>query len=172
MQTYNSKAELVAKIQKTYQLLDKEFDDVAGGSINIRLQEVDKTPQEMLAYQLGWLNLVMSWEKDERNGKAVITPSPQYKWNQLGLLYQQFYAEYSGYSLEELRKLFKQSVEKWCNWISQLNDDELFMPNMRKWTVTNANWPMWKWIHINSVAPFMSFRTKLRRWKKNLLLHN
>lgn len=168
MQTYNSKAELVAKIQKTYQLFDKEFDDVAEESINARLQGVDKTPQEMLAYQLGWLNLVMSWEKDERNGKAVIMPSPQYKWNQLGLLYQQFYAEYSGYSLEELRKLFKQSVETWCNWISQLNDDELFMPNMRKWTVTNANWPMWKWIHINSVAPFMSFRTKLRKWKKCL----
>lgn len=168
MQTYNSKAELVAKIQKTYQLLDKEFDDVAGENINVRLQEVDKTPQEILAYQLGWLNLIMSWEKDEGNGKAVITPSPQYKWNQLGLLYQQFYAEYSGYSLEELRKLFKQSVETWCNWVSQLNDEELFMPNMRKWTVTNANWPMWKWIHINSVAPFMSFRTKLRKWKKCL----
>ncbi|MDU5101023.1 MAG: ClbS/DfsB family four-helix bundle protein, partial [Clostridium butyricum] len=23
-----------------------------------------------------------------------------------------------------------------------------------------------KWIHINTVAPFKSFRTKIRKWKK------
>lgn len=168
MQTYNSKAELVAKIQKTYQLFDKEFDEVAEKNIDDRLPEVDKTPREMLAYQLGWLKLVMSWEKDELAGKAVTTPSPQYKWNQLGLLYAQFYAEYGECSLAELRNLFKQSVEAWCNWISELSDEELFTPNRRKWTVTNANWPMWKWLHFNSVAPFMSFRSKLRKWKKCL----
>ncbi|MER2002308.1 MAG: ClbS/DfsB family four-helix bundle protein, partial [Carnobacterium inhibens] len=24
----------------------------------------------------------------------------------------------------------------------------------------------WKWIHINTVAPFTNFRTKIRKWKK------
>lgn len=167
MREYSSKEELIAVIQKTYQLFDREFDEVPEEKINIRIEAVDKTPQELLAYQLGWLNLIMGWEADELAGKEVITPSPNYKWNQLGALYQHFYVEFSGYSLNELRNLFKKSVEMWCGWISQLSDEELFVPNVRKWTVTKANWPMWKWIHINSVAPFMSFRSKIRLTRLN-----
>lgn len=168
MQEYDSKEALIVAIQKAYQLFDREFDDVPEQKVNIRIKEVDRTPQEMIAYQLGWLNLIMGWENDELNGKEVVTPSPGYKWNQLGPLYQHFYAEYSGYSLEELRTLFKKGIETWCEWIDQLSDEELFTPNVRKWTVTNANWPMWKWVHINSVAPFKNFRTKIRKWKKHV----
>ncbi|MGO3317954.1 MAG: ClbS/DfsB family four-helix bundle protein, partial [Leuconostoc carnosum] len=29
--------------------------------------------------------------------------------------------------------------------------------------------PVWKWVHINSVAPFGTFRTKIRKWKKAAL---
>lgn len=38
----------------------------------------------MIAYQLGWLNLILSWEQDNKEGKNVITPAPDYKWNNLG----------------------------------------------------------------------------------------
>ncbi|MBU2699708.1 hypothetical protein Ga0466249_000789 [Sporomusaceae bacterium BoRhaA] len=165
MQEYDNKVALIDAIKKTYQLFDREFDEILEEKKDIRIKEVDKTPQEMIVYQLGWLNLIMGWENDELNGKEVVTPSRDYKWNQLGQLYQSFYAEYSGYSLKELRNLFKESIEMWCDWIGQLSDEELFTPNVRKWTVTRANWPMWKWVHINSVAPFKSFRTKIRKWK-------
>ncbi|SDD91840.1 hypothetical protein SPACI_046860 [Sporomusa acidovorans DSM 3132] len=53
MQEYESKEALLAAIQKTYHLFDKEFDAVPDNKIHVRLEEVDKTPQEMLAYQLG-----------------------------------------------------------------------------------------------------------------------
>ncbi len=168
MQAYDSKEALIAAVQKTYQLFDREFDDVPEQKRNVRIQEVDRTPQEMLAYQLGWLRLVRGWELDELAGKPVITPSPDYKWNQLGQLYQHFYEEYRGYSLKELRTLLRKSVEDWCTWLEGLSDEELVTPNSRKWTVTAANWPLWKWVHINSVAPFKSFRTKIRKWKKHV----
>jgi hypothetical protein len=167
MQSYASNEAFVAEIQKRYALFDKEFDAISEDEKNQRFDGVDRTPQEMIAYQLGWLTLVMSWENDELAGKTVVTPTPDYKWNQLGLLYQDFYRRYSNCSLKELRQLFHEAVEKWCDWIRHLSDKELFTPGVRKWTVTNANWPMWKWIHINSVAPFKSFRTKIRKWKKN-----
>ncbi len=167
MQGYKDKEALLAEIKKTYQLFAKEFDDIKEQEINIRIREVDRTPQEMMAYQIGWLNLIMGWEKDELEGKDVILPSPAYKWNQLGLLYQCFYAEYDGISLQELQTSFRESVEKWCAWVERLKEEDLFNTNRRKWTVTNANWPMWKWIHMNSVAPFKSFRSKIRKWKKH-----
>lgn len=167
LQTYQSKEAFIAEVQRTYNLFDQEFDDVPEDKRNFRIGEVDRTPQEMIAYQLGWLTLVMSWEKDELAGKEVTTPTPDLKWNQLGALYQQFYHTYDGYSLEELRSLLKQRTKEWCEWINGLREEELFLSGVRKWTVTSANWPMWKWLHINSVAPFKSFRTKIRKWKKH-----
>ncbi|MCL1631982.1 ClbS/DfsB family four-helix bundle protein [Sporolactobacillus sp. CPB3-1] len=166
MQSYDNKEALIAEIQKTFKLFIKEFDNVPGNKMHWRIAQVDRTPYEMIAYQVGWLTQVMGWESTELSGQKVMTPSANYKWNQLGLLYQQFYDQYTGYSLKELCDLFEKKVDSWCAWIQGLSDDELFTPGVRKWTVTNANWPMWKWIHINSVAPFKSFRTKIRKWKK------
>lgn len=163
---YKNKKALVDEIVRTYQLLDKEFDAVPKDREDFRIEEVDRTPREMLAYQLGWLTLLLNWERDELAGKDVITPTPFYKWNQLGLLYMFFYDTYVGLSLNELRSLFKQRTAEVCEWIELLEDEELFIPGKRKWTATSANWPICKWIHINSVAPFKSFRTKIRKWKK------
>ncbi|MCO7124373.1 ClbS/DfsB family four-helix bundle protein [Sporolactobacillus shoreicorticis] len=166
MINYATKEALIREIQKTAKLFINEFDDVPETKRHVRIEAVDKTPHEMIAYQLGWLSLVMGWENKELAGQEVITPSPDLKWNQLGLLNQQFYCQYGDCSLKDLRELFEDKVKTWCTWINGLSDDELFTPGVRRWTVTSANWPMWKWIHINSVAPFKSFRTKIRKWKK------
>lgn len=43
----------------------------------------------------------------------------------------------------------------------------LHQPGGRKWTQsTPANWPVWKWVHINTVALFKSFRSRIRKRKK------
>ncbi|UQZ34870.1 hypothetical protein C2I18_15820 [Paenibacillus sp. PK3_47] len=163
---YVSKADLIETIHAKYILLDAEYDGVENSDKDLRLPEVDKTPAEILAYQLGWLPLVMGWDKDEREGRAVHMPSPEYKWNQLGGLYDSFYKKYAEYSLTELRELFRLQEQQWLEWIDTLTDEELFTQGVHTWTGTKENWPMARWIHINSVAPFTSFRTKIRKWKK------
>ena len=48
-------------------------------------------------------------------------------------------------------------------------DEELFKPHMRKWAdeaTKTAVWEVYKFIHVNTVAPFGTFRTKIRKWKK------
>ncbi len=147
-------------------LLDVEFNDIAEEHKDLSIAEVDRTPAEIIAYQLGWLNLVMNWDRDEQAGKPVSMPHPQYKWNQLGAMYQSFYSTYSHYSLHELRRLLNKTEHQWQDWISTLSDDELFIQGMRQWTGTNPKWPMSRWIHINSAAPFKTFRAKIRKWKK------
>jgi hypothetical protein len=121
----------------------------------------------MIAYQLGWLNLILSWERQEQQGVTVITPHPGYKWNNLGGLYESFYKQYEHYSLQQLRGMFQESEQQIEQLTEKFTDAELFQPGRRKWaSSTPANWPVWKWIHINTVAPFMSFRAKIRKWKK------
>ncbi|WCF06879.1 ClbS/DfsB family four-helix bundle protein [Paenibacillus thiaminolyticus] len=164
---YASKQQLKETIHAAYLLLDGEFEEIDDSQKDKRVPEVDRTPAEIIAYQLGWLNLVMGWDKDELAGKPVIMPAPDYKWNQLGGLYQSFYAAYADLSLTELRRLFRDTERQWLDWIDTLSEEELFVQSVRVWTGDKPNWPMARWIHINSVAPFKTFRAKIRKWKKN-----
>jgi len=166
MQTYKDKTELIDELKKRYLLYDKEFDDIREEEKDLLQPGVDKTPSQNISYQLGWTHLLLQWESDEGNGIEVKTPAPEYKWNNLGGLYQSFYNEYGSYSLQQQRELLRAKVDEIINWIERLDDNTLFIPGQRKWATTPAQWPVWKWIHINTVAPFKNFRTQLRKWKK------
>ena len=164
---YKNKRELIDEINKTYELFVKEFDDVSNNDIHMRISSVDKTPSEMISYQIGWLYHTLGWEKDELKGIEVITPAPGIKWNELGKLYKTFYEKYENDDLKTLLEKFFSAKEEFVNWIESLSEKELFELDMRKWAYIKAGWPLWKWIHINSVAPFSSFRAKIRKWKKD-----
>lgn len=167
MKTYETKIELIIEIKNASNLFIEEFKHILEKDSNIRIYGVDRTPNEMLAYQLGWLSLLLKWELDEKNGKKVITPTEEYKWNKLGELYQDFYSQYNQYSLKELIELFENEVIIFIKWIDSLSDEELYGQDKRKWaSSTPSKWPVWKWIHINTVAPFKNFRVKIRKWKK------
>lgn len=169
---YSSKEELMETIHTKYMLLDGEFEDIDNSQKDLRKPGVDKTPAEIIAYQLGWLHLVMGWDQEEREGRDPVMPSPGYKWNQLGGLYQSFYDQYAGASLAELREFFRVTEGQWLDWISTLSEEELFTQGIRKWTGSKENWPLARWIHINSAAPFTSFRAKIRKWKKYSIQEN
>lgn len=167
MQIYENKEDLIDAIKKAAQLFIDEFNTIKEADKDKLIDGVDRTPAQMIAYQLGWMNLIMNWDKDELDGKEVKTPSQKYKWNKLGGLYESFYKEYGNYSLPELRESFSDCLEQMVTWINSFSDQALFSQDVRKWaSSTPARWPIWKWIHINTVAPFKSFRTKIRKWKK------
>ena len=53
--------------------------------------------------------------------------------------------------------------------MDSMNEEELFQPHRRKWAddaTQTAVWAVYKFIHVNTVAPFGTFRTKIRKWKK------
>lgn len=166
MPSYTNKNELINAIKKSYMLYDQEFDDINESERDLLKVNIDKTPSQNLSYQIGWTGLLLSWESDELKGIDVKTPTPEYKWNNLKGLYQSFYKSYGSYSLEEQRKILSKQINEIVAWIENLDDDTLFLPEKRKWAATTAKWPVWKWIHINTVAPFNSFRAQIRKWKK------
>lgn len=167
MQEYANKQALIDEITKRAKLFINEFRTVNNLDKDIFVDGVDKTPSQMIAYQLGWINLILSWELDNKEGKEVITPTPDYKWNNLGGLYQSFYDQYANNSIEMLINMFQQQVNNIIELVESYNDTELFQQGGRQWaTTTPSSWPIYKWIHINTVAPFKSFRTKIRKWKR------
>ena len=84
MRTYVSKDELKNEINKSFAKYISEFNDIPESLKDERIDEVDRTPAENLAYQVGWTALILKWEADERKGLQVKTPSDNFKWNQLG----------------------------------------------------------------------------------------
>lgn len=169
MQGYENKEALIAEIEKTAELFIGEFEGIEETDKDRLVEGVDRTPAQMLAYQLGWMSLLRGWDQDELAGKPVVTPAQGYKWNDMGGLYQSFYGIYQDCSLELLRQLFREGVQELVNWVDGLSDAVLFQPGGRKWaTSTPSCWPVWKWIHMNTVAPFKSFRSKIRKWKKEI----
>ena len=172
MRTYENKEELKTEIHKTFEKYISEFDNIPEALKDIRIDEVDRTPAENLAYNVGWTTLVLKWEEDERNGLPVKTPSDEFKWNQLGGLYQWFTDTYAPLSLTELKNMLNENVTALYAMIDSMSEDELFQPHMRKWAddaTKTAVWEVYKFIHVNTVAPFGTFRTKIRKWKKAAL---
>ena len=106
MKDYASGEELIAEIRKRAEMFVAEFDDVPASGLHTLKDGVGRTPAQMLAYQLGWMDLL-------------------------------------------------------------LDRDELFTSGQRAWaSSTPSAWPVAKWVHINTVAPFTSFRTRIRAWKR------
>ena len=167
MRKYETKKDLTDEIQKRAALFIDEFSDVQDDQKDILIEGVDRTPTQMIAYQLGWLNLVLDWEAREQQGLVVQTPSEDFKWNNLGGLYKQFYDTYQDLTLAQLAAEYNAAVDRVVVFVNSLPEDELFEPGGRKWAAsTPANWPVWKWVHINTVAPFQTFKAKIRKWKR------
>ena len=169
MRTYSNREELKSEINKKFEKYISEFDDIPEYLKDKRIQEVDRTPAENLAYQVGWTSLVLKWEEDEKNGLEVKTPLEGFKWNKLGDLYQYFTQTYAHLSLKELKEKLTNNIESIYDMIDSLSDEELFNPHMRRWAddaTKTAVWEVYKFIHVNTVAPFGTFRTKIRKWKK------
>lgn len=168
MREYKDKEELIEEIQKTSKLFILEFDTISESEKDKSIEGIDRTPSQMIRYQLGWITLLMGWDRDEAAGKEVITPTKDYKWNQLGGLYKDFYKQYEDDSLSELKKKYVDLVSELVEWLNSFSNEELFGQDIRKWaSSTPSKWPIWKWVHINTVAPFKSFRSKIRKWKKH-----
>ena len=74
LRTYENKDELKNEINKSFAKYISEFDIIPESLKDKRVEEVDRTPAENLAYQVGWTTLVIKWESDERKGLHVKTP--------------------------------------------------------------------------------------------------
>lgn len=88
-----SKEALIKAINSQFALLMKKIDAVSAErafspEMVGHAQGTQMSPANLVAYLLGWGNLVLKWHEDEEQGKPIDFPASGYKWNQLGLLAQ------------------------------------------------------------------------------------
>ena len=165
---YSNKSELIETIKSNANLLIKEYSDIEEMSMNKIDEEIGYSPFQIVAFCIGWMNLVLIWEDEEQKGIRETSLATEWKWNDLGWLYQSFYEKYNNYSLNELINIFNQKVESLVDLINALSDEELFADGKRNWAKTNGKkFSVCRLIHLNTIANFKNFRGKIRKWKKN-----
>ena len=118
------------------------------------------SPADLAAYLLGWNELVLKWLDQDDRGEAVEFPETGFKWNQLGLLAQKFYADYRHLGWPDLLARLESANAQLVETISSRPDDELYgHPWYDKWTKGRM-------IQFNTASPYANARGRIRKWLK------
>ena len=65
---YNNKSELIEEVKSNANLFIKEYYDIEETSMKKIDEEIEYSPFQMLAFCIGWMDLVLSWDNEERKG--------------------------------------------------------------------------------------------------------
>jgi len=115
---------------------------------------------DLLAYLIGWGELVLKWNTQKDKGEFVDFPETNYKWNELGKLAQKFYKDYEKDELNSLIKKFEKVVQKILELINQKTNQQLYeIAWYEKWTLGRM-------IQFNTSSPYQNAKIRLRKWKK------
>ena len=159
------KNELILAIESSYSKLKKDLNSVPNEMA--KKKELDghakgtkMSVSDLVAYLIGWSELVLKWNRKKENGENVEFPEKGYKWNELGKLAQKFYSDYENLDYPTLLKKLDKNVGKILELINANNNADLYeIPWYEKWTKG-------KMIQLNTSSPYKNARSRVRKWKK------
>ena len=160
-----NKAELLVDILQSYQKLDKDIARIGGQ------QAIQKTmpghakgtmmsPYQLLAYLVGWADLVIDWNTKMETNQVVNFPTEHYKWNELGALAQKFYGDYPDYDFLNIRILLNDKVNHIIKLIESKSNDELYS------TYWYKDYTAGRMIQLNTSSPYKNARKRIRKFIK------
>ena len=157
---YGKLIKLVQLIPKQ-NFFDKNFSGT-GGTVNLA---------DILAYQIGWGHLLISWYEYGIKQEAFVMPGEGFSTWDYTALAEHFYKKYSQLTSEQLEQKFLEVVTK----IIDITELEFSSGNLDKLGVwpwcrlkSGKEWPLSKWIRVNTIAPYK--RAQLIIKKKALLI--
>ena len=161
----STKAELLEAIATTF---DRLTIDLARGSTD-RAREASLAghaagimmiPADLVAYLIGWNDLVLKWLDRDDRGEPVDFTEAGFKWNELGLLAQKFYRDHEALDWVSLLARLTEAKTRLVNTISARSDAELYGgPWYGKWTKGRM-------IQFNTSSPYANARVRIRKWLK------
>jgi len=114
----------------------------------------------LLAYLVGWGELVLKWNKRKDNDEPVDFPETGYKWNELGKLAQKFYEDYKDDDFNKLTKKLQKTVNQILELIESKSNEELYEISWYE------KWTLGRMIQFNTSSPFKNAKDRIRKWKK------
>jgi hypothetical protein len=159
------KEELVKAIIDNYKKLTAELSSIPIDlTRNKELEGHSKNTlmsiNNLLAYLIGWGQLVLKWHDNKSKGLEVDFPETGFNWNQLGLLAQKFYKDYEKEDFKILIEKLDRSTNDILKLIDRKSNEELYEISFYE------KWPLGKMIQLNTSSPFKNAKDRIRKWKK------
>ncbi|OPC25721.1 hypothetical protein BAX95_02095 [Elizabethkingia meningoseptica] len=160
-----TKEELLKVIQNNYIKLKKELETIPLEQTTI--QELEghakgtmMSINNLLAYLIGWGELVLKWNRKKDHNEPVDFPETGYKWSELGKLAQKFYEDYNEDDFSVLTDKLDKTVHAIIDLIEHKYNEELYgIGWYDKWTLGRM-------IQFNTASPYINARGRIRKWKK------
>lgn len=160
-----NKSELLEQIQTHYLKLESDLRKIPENQAkkmgipgNVKGTEV--SPADVVAYLVGWGELVLKWHQKKSQNLPVDFPETGFKWTELGPLAQKFHQDYQDLSYHELLEALEHTVSKIVNVINDQTNEMLYeVPWYGKWTFGRM-------IQLNTSSPYKSNRAKIRKWMR------
>lgn len=160
-----SKADLLHAISTTFDRLMSDLARVPPGHAHMRTLQghaagTMMSPADLVAYLVGWNELVLKWLDRDDRGEVVDFPETGFKWNQLGLLAGKFYGDCAHLDWEgRLARLAAANLRLVDTISARSNDDLYGHPWYGKWTKGRM-------IQLNTASPYANARARIRKWLK------
>ena len=160
-----SKDQLIEAITINYMHLRKELLHIDNEQSSVKELEGHVkgsliSVQNLLAYLIGWGQLVLKWNRKKENNEDVDFPETGFRWNELGKLAQKFYEDYSHENTENLLRKLDETVSEILVLINQKSNYELYEINWYN------QWTLGRMIQFNTSSPYKNARSRIRKWKK------
>lgn len=161
-----NKKELIQAILDNHQKLENELSDISQSQATKKeleghVKNTKMSINNLMAYLVGWGQLVLKWEDKKSKGQEVDFPDSGYKWNQLGLLAQKFYKDYEIDDLLTLKSKLDITIKEILHLIDKKTNKELYE------TLWYEKWTLGKMIQLNTSSPFKNAKDRIRKWKKD-----
>ncbi len=160
-----NKQELLSAINTTFDklLIDlKSVPDTEAFIVSLEghVKDTQMSVANLVAYLIGWNELVLKWLDHDSNGQPTDFPETGFKWNELGRLAQKFYADYAGIDYPTLLARLERAKCRIAAEIEARDNEQLYG---RDWY---TKWTMGRMIQFNTSSPYANARVRLRKWRK------
>ncbi|MEQ3499341.1 ClbS/DfsB family four-helix bundle protein [Tenacibaculum sp. SSH1-16] len=160
-----NKEELIFEIENNYSKLKKDLESIPTEltkekELEGHAKETKMSVSDLVAYLVGWSELVLKWNHRKDKGQIVEFPETGFKWNELGKLAQKFYSDYENFDYKTILTELDRNVGKILELIKTNDNADLYeKPWYEKWTKG-------KMIQLNTSSPYKNARSRVRKWKK------
>lgn len=158
-----SRLELTDYVQTTFDKLWAEL-ELAGPELGDIHCVDDWSVKDLLAVRVWWTENVIDWVEAGRRGECPITPADGFRWIDTPRLNAQVVNRRRNASYRSVCSALEQAYARVIPVINSLNDRELLEVGVFPWA---GNYPVSRWISINTARQYTTARTFIRRAIRN-----
>jgi hypothetical protein len=158
-----SRLELTDYVQSTFEKLWAEL-GVAGPEIGDIHCVDDWSVKDLLAVRVWWTENVIDWVEAGKRGECPITPADGFRWKDTPRLNAEVVSRSRSASYRSVCNALERGFARVIPVINSLNDRELLEIGVFPWA---GNYPISRWISINTARQYTTARTFIRRTIRN-----